>query len=432
MVNTQAFLSLAKHEPQRAIRTDFSPSEGENTLEALYSGVIGEGGRNTALTRLVGSLRGKRIPYTAGLEMASQWNNEHCSPPLDHRVVEEMVSRAWVDWEYDEDYKDATPQRATVAEQADGVLKILTGDEVLESDQKLNWTMRNILLEGGLHYLSGPPAGGKSWLALEMCRVITTGGKFFNTYDAVQGPCLYVDEEMGAGMTAHRMGLLGFRPAPNFYYLGKQGFHLGLSDHRQQLLDFAVDRGIKFMVFDTLRGCCPGLKENESEHVTRLRAWFGSFTRAGVTLLILHHTRKSTPGESDPGYERMAGSADFAGMADMAYAIDKVDGMTKFSAIKNRLLSEDEVASFHYEIKTSDGKLSLSVVDVKKRRGEIVEEMAKEVVGYLRDRGSAKATTVAAALGLTVQETTTALTWLHGRDYVTRDREGNYEWQKMF
>lgn len=431
-VNTEAFLALGTM-PEKKPQNPYL-SESESTLESLYSGTVGEGGRNNALTRLVGSLRAKRIPYEAALEIARGWNSDHCSPPLDTNVVNEMVSRAWVDWEWQEEYEDMRPRSGTRVEvEGDGSLKIITGDEVLETKQVLNWTMRGILLEGGLHYLSGPPAGGKSWLALEMCRVITTGGKFFNTYDAVQGACLYVDEEMGAGMTAHRMGLLGFKPAPDFYYMGKQGFHLGLSEHRQQLLDFAVEKGVKFLVFDTLRGCCPGLKENESEHVTRLRGWFGAFTREGITLLVLHHDRKSQNGEQDAGYERMAGSADFAGMADMAYAIDRSQGVHHLKVSKNRLLPEEDAVSVHYELKqVGHDRVSIEVVNIRKKQEEILEEISKEVLTTLRDRGKMKPSMIATTMGLSLTEANNALTWLYAREYVTKDRENFYECQQMF
>ena len=312
-------------------------------------------------------------------------------------------------------------------------LQIITGDEVLQVEQTLNWTMKGILLEGGLHYLSGPPAGGKSWLALEMCKVITTGGKFFRTYDAPQAACLYIDEEMGAAMTAHRMGLIGFKPAPDFYYLGKQGFHLGNQAHRDEVLAFAKMKGIRFIVFDTLRGCCPGLKENESEHVTRLRSWFGAYTREGITLLVLHHDRKSQNGEHDAGYERMAGSADFAGMADMAYAIDKSQGVHHLKVSKNRLLPEDQAVSVHYELKqVGEKEVAFEVVNMREKASELLEEISKDVLTVLRERGKMKPTMIAAQMGLSSTETGNALAWLYAREYVSKDKEGYYEWQPMF
>jgi len=194
------------------------------------------------------------------------------------------------------------------------------------------------------------------------------------------------------------------------------------------------EREIGFVVFDTLRGCHPGLKENESEHVTRLRGYFGDFTRMGATLLVLHHDRKSGAGDGNTvEHERMAGSADFAGMADMAYAIDKAQGVYSLKVSKNRLLAEEEAVQVHYEMRpTEDRQLGFEVVSLRLRQEEILEKNKTDVLTELRNGSIMTAGEIAQKTGIDKHSVDMALASLRVNELANRDRDGGWTANKLF
>ena len=56
------------------------------------------GGRDNAVTALVGYLRERQFHYDLAVEYAQDWNLKHCDPPLPAHEVEDKVSRAWAEW----------------------------------------------------------------------------------------------------------------------------------------------------------------------------------------------------------------------------------------------------------------------------------------------------------------------------------------------
>ena len=67
------------------------------------------GGRDTALTKLVGFFRAKSYPYEGALEMAHMWNERFCDPPLGGAEVHDKVGRAWARWA-EGGHDDLTPE----------------------------------------------------------------------------------------------------------------------------------------------------------------------------------------------------------------------------------------------------------------------------------------------------------------------------------
>ena len=70
-------------------------------------------------------------------------------------------------------------------------LESITGKELMQIPiEPLEFTIADILPHG-LFILAGSPKVGKSWLALDMCYAVATGGEFWD-YPATQGDALYL------------------------------------------------------------------------------------------------------------------------------------------------------------------------------------------------------------------------------------------------
>lgn len=263
----------------------------------------------------------------------------------------------------------------------------------------MQWLVPNVLVRGGVHFLTAPAAGCKTFLMIELARCVAGGKKWLESIPVVQGAVLYVDEEMGDEKMASRVRKLGVEAGLLFYYLGKQRVTLSNDAQRQQIVEFCTEKQVVLLILDTLTGVHPGLKENESEHVSLLRRYFADFTTAGITVLVAHHDRKGGKGDGSAEHERMAGSRDLAAMADMAYAIDRKGDFFHLGVSKNRLLSDDDAISVNFclednedkthvvirlvdaEVKTEkfQGRVRMKIAEVLLKHGELTTTRLSEL-----------------------------------------------------
>lgn len=335
------------------------PSDAEYTS---FFERVPDGKRNDTLTRYVGMLR-RRLPisYEAALSMALDWNGRYCDPPLDTSEVDGVVGRAWHEWTAGND-PDFKPEDVTKPIQTERTL--LNVNDLLdleESGHGLEWLVPNVFVKGGIHFVSAPAAGAKSWLMLDLCRCVVSGTPWLGQYDIPQGAVLYIDEEMGENNTSTRVKKLDFQRDVPFYYIGKQGLKLSSAEDRRFILDTLKRLDIKLLCLDTLTGLIPGLKENENEHVSILRSYFNEFTMTGATLLVAHHDRKGGQGDSNTPHERMAGGRDFGAMTDMAYGIDKRGSVFHLSVTKNRFVAEDDLLSIDFTLDDNEDKTKVNL-----------------------------------------------------------------------
>jgi len=365
------FMSGDDPEPTRKKRAD--GETGGSKWDALYdthseSGGA-YGGRNNALLQLAAFFRAKSVPYPVALSMAYDWNSKHCEPPQPDAVIEEMFARKWHEWQEGEQ-ADAKPEDYKPAVKPKRVLMSVNDLlDLAESGHGLEWLIPNVFVKGGIHFVSSPAAGAKSWLMLDLARCVVSGLPWLDQFEMQPGAVLYIDEEMGENNTSTRIKKLDFQRDLPFYYIGKQGLRLNNAADRAFIIEAIETLDIKLICLDTLTGLIPGLKENENEHVSILRSYFNNFTTTGATLLVAHHDRKGGQGDSNTPHERMAGGRDFGAMADMAYGIDKRGSVFHLSVTKNRFVSEDDLLSIDFTLEDNEDKtrIELKVLSADER-----------------------------------------------------------------
>ena len=101
-MNDDWFDNLEKLVPVRKTRPEESGDDTNNPWTSLFQQHPESGGhfggRDNALTTLVGFFRAKGFPIEAALDFAADWNNRYCYPPLDPESVAEKIARGWVIW----------------------------------------------------------------------------------------------------------------------------------------------------------------------------------------------------------------------------------------------------------------------------------------------------------------------------------------------
>lgn len=265
--------------------------------------------------------------------------------------------------------------------------ELLTVDELLDRAAALGgleWLIPNFLVNGGVHFVTAPASGGKSWLLLDMALHVAAGHSWLQHEITEASPVLYIDEEMGDMQARNRVQKLSAIRGIPFFYLGKQGFALFDTESRRKVCAIIKEHGIKLLIIDTLTGSAPGFRENESEHVSKLRAFLKEFTKLGATVVVAHHDRKGGQGDALMAHERMAGSRDLAAQGDMCYGLEVRSDLYTLTTIKNRHLPPDDAPAFTYTLEDAEDKSTVALNLVGEN--EVASRIATRQKSILEDR----------------------------------------------
>ncbi|MBK8246539.1 MAG: AAA family ATPase [Gemmatimonadetes bacterium] len=239
---------------------------------------------------------------------------------------------------------------------------VLSVDQLFDLEEPEGiWLVDRVLVRSGIHYLSAPSGMGKSWVALDLCRAMVSGGTWLGV-EVNPGAVLYIDEEMGPQMVRERLMRLGMERGTPFSYVGKQGANLGNPIDVARIVALCTAQSVALVVCDTLTAMAPGLKENEAEHVSKLRRVFSQITATGATILVLHHDRKGRADGEQPGHAQMRGSGDLPAMSDMSYGIGKKGDHYAIRTTKCRAVPDHQALRAEFEIVDDGGRTHLRVI----------------------------------------------------------------------
>lgn len=203
---------------------------------------------------------------------------------------------------------------ATLTLTSPGPLRLYSTKELLTLPPP-KWLIENIIPEGGLAGLYGPPESTKSFVAIDLALCVATGMSWHG--HAVQsGFVLYVAAEGGPGIGKRVRAWLAahgdMKPTqPTIAWLIESLSITKNSDDVEILmarLDEEMVKVPKLIVVDTLARCFDG-DENQQEDMGRFVAGLDRFRHEyGATLLAIHHTRLD--GERERGNTALRGGTD--------------------------------------------------------------------------------------------------------------------------
>ena len=181
------------------------------------------------------------------------------------------------------------------------------------------------ILPHGLFILAGSPKIGKSWLSLDLCKAVATGGKLWD-FAAEQGDVLYLALEDNYNRLQNRLNqmLSAEDEQPDISRLHMATASFGLQDGLlEQIHNFIVSHpGTNLIAIDTLERIRNGEQDKnlyacDYRDMTRLREITNKYP---VTLLLIHHTRKMY--DPDP-LNTISGSTGLIGAVDGVFVLEK-------------------------------------------------------------------------------------------------------------
>ncbi len=178
------------------------------------------------------------------------------------------------------------------------------------------------ILPFGLFIFAGSPKVGKSWLSLNLCQVVATGGNLWD-FSSIQGDVLYLALEDRYRRLQERLKKIEAEKSDlSRLYLTTAAF--GIQDGLiEQINNFMKDHAeTRLIVIDTLEhirnnGYDKNMYSYDYRDMNRLREVTNKYD---LTLLLIHHTRKMY--DSDP-INTISGSTGLVGAVDGVWVLEK-------------------------------------------------------------------------------------------------------------
>ena len=177
------------------------------------------------------------------------------------------------------------------------------------------------LLYPGTYLFVGAPKLGKSFLMAQLAYHISTGTQLWN-YTVRKGTVLYLALEDDYRRLQERLyRMFGTDGAENLFFSVSAGqLGNGLDEQLTRFMQEHPDT--KLIIIDTLKkvrevGGDNYSYANDYEIITRLKKFADSY---GITLLLVHHTRKQ---KADDTFDMISGTNGLLGAADGAFLLQK-------------------------------------------------------------------------------------------------------------
>lgn len=356
--------------PKRKPREERQPGEysDDGTLAKLRQrhpeGGGPYGGRDNALTACVGYMRSTRTHIDFAAPAILDWNKRFCDPPMEEWEVYEKMGRAWSDWK-DSDLPPLTPamlrEELQVKVQPKRKLEFLNWQQFCDAAalaDDAQWLVENLITRGGMHFITAPPGGGKSWIAVDLVRACSDGSLWMGCLPATQCNVLYINEEMGIGRFFQRFFKLCPTACENVHVMQKQMVKLDNPEHMADIVAYVKEHQIAIVILDTFVRV-HGYDENSNTDMAKLYDRMKGINESGAAIIALHHHKKGI--HAGPvAHEAMRGAGEIAAQADLVATVENKDGIYTLKTTKQRHIGEEDFVELSYQIVTDeDGNMVL-------------------------------------------------------------------------
>lgn len=176
-----------------------------------------------------------------------------------------------------------------------------------------SWLVEGLIVENSLTVLYGPPAAGKSFIALSMAKSIQTGIPFLGLRITKSVPVLYIAAEGALGL-APRIEAWNQHHSPSDDQTAINLLNRSVPLNHKVAVSRVIEtiKGVeaRFVIFDTLARCAPGIDENTSKDIGGIiQAVDAIRTETGAAVMLVHHSGKD-PGKGARGSNALLAAAD--------------------------------------------------------------------------------------------------------------------------
>ncbi|MGL1833072.1 AAA family ATPase [Rhodocyclaceae bacterium SMB388] len=215
----------------------------------------------------------------------------------------------------------------------------------LASLPPVRWRVRGVLPLDGIAAIYGPPASGKSFLALDLLAAIAAGRPWF-AYSVKPAPVLYIALEGEHGISQRvRAHQARHGTADRMRFLAAP-LDLRQPQDRADIIGAAHAAGLAggVLCVDTLAASAPGMDENTSADMGAVIAGLKALqAELGGCVLAVHHTGKDAT-------KGLRGHSSLLGALDCAIEVTRTDDRREWKTTKAKDGADGEGHPFRLEV----------------------------------------------------------------------------------
>lgn len=285
---------------------------------------ISEGGRNATLFKLACSQRDRGLSEGAILAAVREENKAKCVPLLSDREIQILVNSA-MKYKPEHRYTATTENGVIKAKKDPPPLEMYTAADLMKMDLRPPRYIIKDLLPVGVCILAAPSKMGKSWLVLDMGLSIVEGRPFMGFKTNKCEVVYFALEDSWARLKGRLKKLTGSETAPEGLTLITkcEPIQNGFLQQIEQVIKSKPDVGL--IIVDTLQKVKPPSDKNKTAYEQDYEV-FSAISKLAiehnVSIIFLHHTRKSNGFNTDP-FENILGSTALQGATDVMFIIKK-------------------------------------------------------------------------------------------------------------
>ena len=170
-------------------------------------------------------------------------------------------------------------------------------------------------------------------------------------------------------------------------FMSLQGFKIDSEEHKKALLDLAMWRGCRLIVFDSFRDI-HSQNENDSQQAQKIIDFLRGFTRKGITILISHHHRKETfLGSKEPSQAMRGSTAIWAGI-DSLLTIEKTKETPEeieLMITQTKLRQGKAISPFKVNLIEEGGQMRFEYIGEVETEITKLEKTKKAILEFLQD-----------------------------------------------
>ncbi len=180
---------------------------------------------------------------------------------------------------------------------------------------KVEWVVDGMIAEGSVNLISAESGTGKTFLAYALAGAVAQGVPLIGL-PVKQMPVLYLDGENPFALVKERLGYLAIPKTAGLHLWGGWVKEPPPGPQERIVEEFAKTKH-GLIIWDSLIEFHPGDEGNASE-TRKFMKGFRNLANLGATIVLLHHTGKSSTSK------KYRGSSDIKAAVDTAYLLEKV------------------------------------------------------------------------------------------------------------